>query len=145
MRLVVVPVSTWGSFSPAALRFFADLAQRVGGQIPHALLDRATWAAPTFAPFLRMVLGHAARRGLATSVCTHWRRVHDVDDIYAVPDPPASPSLSSIDEFPPLPALAAPAPVGPMPGPAIPAGAVPGPPGHIAAGLFGPFAAMVVD
>jgi hypothetical protein len=35
------------------------------GRVPLPLLHTATWAAPSFAPFARMAIVHAIRRGLA--------------------------------------------------------------------------------
>ena len=65
MRLVVLAVSIHGSFSGPSLRFLADLGRRAGGGVPVTLLDCASWAVPRFAPFIRMAVAHAVRRGLA--------------------------------------------------------------------------------
>jgi len=77
MRLVVVAVSAFGSFGPSALHFFSALGRRAGATIPVPLLDSASWAVPCFAPFVRMAVGHAVRRGLAEAVLRRWRRVAD--------------------------------------------------------------------
>ena len=133
MRLVVVAVSVFGSLGPASLRFLSDLGRRAGLTVPFALLDSATWAAPRFAPFTRMALGHAVRRGLAEAVLRRWRRVRDPAALHpapvAAPSPPPPPALSHV-AWPPLPhapPLHAPAPV-PGGGPDL---------GAIAAGIFG--------
>ena len=94
MRLVVVAISTFGSFGTEAQRLFAELSHRSGGGVPYALLDEASWAAPRFAPFIRMALGCAVRRGLAQSVRRHWRRV---------PRPPPPPLIIPVPLRPPPP------------------------------------------
>ena len=94
MRLVVVAISTFGSFGTEAQRLFAELSRRSGGGVPYALLDEASWAAPRFAPFIRMALGCAVRRGLAQSVRRHWRRV---------PRPPPPPLIIPVPLRPPPP------------------------------------------
>ena len=57
--------------------------KRSGGGVPVSLLDSATWAVPRFAPFIRMAVAHAVRRGLAEAVLRHWRRVADPADVLA--------------------------------------------------------------
>ena len=89
MRLVVFTVSVFGSLGGPARAFLAEVGRRVGGGVPASLLDEATWAAPRFAPFCRMAVTCAARRGLATAVRRHWRRVFVCGA--AAPDPPAAP------------------------------------------------------
>ena len=44
---------------------FAHLARLIGGRMPSDLAPAATWAAPRFAPLARMLVGVAARKGLA--------------------------------------------------------------------------------
>ena len=39
-----------------------------------SLLPHASWATPRVGPMIRMALTHAVRRGLATSIHTHWHR-----------------------------------------------------------------------
>ena len=89
----------------------------------------ASWAVPRFAPFVRMAVCHAIRRGLAEAVLRHWRRVRDPSDLPSVV-PPADPAPPPV----PLPALplppGLPAPVAlPGPGPDPLAAAVVVPPG----------------
>ena len=74
MRLIPLTVSTHGAFGPEATRFLSDLGKRSGGGVPVSLLDSATWAGPRIAPFIRMAVAHAVRRGLAEAVLRHWRR-----------------------------------------------------------------------
>ena len=81
MRLIPLTVSTHGAFGPEAMRFLADLGKRAGSCVPVSLLDCATWAAPRFAPFVRMAVSHAVRRGLAEAVLRRWQRVVDPADI----------------------------------------------------------------
>ncbi len=88
MRLVILAVSIYGSFGPDALRFFSALGRRAGDTVPFALLGSATWATPRFAPFVRMAVSHAVRRGLAEAVLRRWRRVSDPSALYAAPPPP---------------------------------------------------------
>ena len=70
--LVVFTVSTFGALGGPALSFLSKLGKRSGRALPFALLDQATWAAPSFAPFARMAVTFAARRGLAERLYTHW-------------------------------------------------------------------------
>ena len=73
-RLVTFVVSTFGSFGPAAQTLLRDLGRRVGRGVPLSLLDESTWAAPSFAPFARMAVGCAVRRGLAEAIKRRWKR-----------------------------------------------------------------------
>ena len=84
LRLVVLTVSVFGSFGRPALAFFAELSRRTGGAVPPPLLPSATWAAPRLAPFARMAVSTAVRRGLATAVWSGWARAPAY-----VPAPPA--------------------------------------------------------
>ena len=72
-RLVVFAVSTLGTFGSEALRFLSEASRRCGPSLPVDLLPQATWAAPTLAPFARMAVAFAARRGLAERVFERWR------------------------------------------------------------------------
>ena len=42
--------------------------------VPTSLLPHASWATPKVGPMIRQALVHAVRRGLASSIHTHWRR-----------------------------------------------------------------------
>ena len=64
-----------------SLRFIADLGRRAGVGVPVPLLDCASWAASRFAPFVRMAVSHAVRRGLAEAVLRRWVRVRDPADL----------------------------------------------------------------
>ena len=81
MRLIPLTVSIHGSFGPEATRLLSDLGKRSGGGVPVSLLDSASWACPRFAPFIRMAVSHAVRRGLAEAVLRRWRRVRDPADV----------------------------------------------------------------
>ena len=66
-ELVVFSCSTAGSFGSEAHRLLRDFSRRVGTGLPPGLVAQgeATWAAPAFAPFVRMAVSTAVRRGLA--------------------------------------------------------------------------------
>jgi hypothetical protein len=72
-RLVVFAVSTFGTFGSEALQFLSEASRRCGRSLPVDLLPQATWAAPTLAPFARMAVAFAARRGLAERVFERWQ------------------------------------------------------------------------
>jgi len=73
LELEVIVVSTTGALSPGAQTFIRRLARRTGGHVPRSLLDQAGWWAPQLAPFVRMALVFAARRGLAAHVADTQR------------------------------------------------------------------------
>ena len=101
MTLGVVSVSTFGSLGPEAHRLLARIARRVGSRIPARLHDLATWAAPSFAPFARMALGLAARRGVAEMIGRMYRRADveaDLDDVDG--DGPPAPSFAPLERDP---------------------------------------------
>ena len=130
MRLVVIVISSFGSFGGDAQPFFSELGRRVGSCVPMSLLDEATWAAPRFAPFIRMALGCSVRRGLADYVWRKWRRVPR----HPPPPPPPLPPHPA-QRSPLSPALVRPAPILPGPPAAQPLGPIP----HdvVAAAVFG--------
>ena len=72
MRLVIFEVSTGGSLGWRARAFLSGLQQRAGASLPVGLLDQATWAVPRLAPFARMAVGMAVRRGVAEAVHECW-------------------------------------------------------------------------
>jgi hypothetical protein len=80
---IPIPIHTYGQ---QAQTFLAALSRRVGGSVPFALLDHATWATPRFAPFARMALGVAVRRGLAAQLHATWRRFGSAADARAFCD-----------------------------------------------------------
>ena len=77
--------SVFGSFGHPAHAFFAELSRRTGGAVPPPLLPSATWAALRLAPFARMAVSTAVRRGLASAVWSGWARAPAYVD--APPDP----------------------------------------------------------
>ena len=88
------------------------------------------------APFVRMAVTHAVRRGLAEAVLRRWSRVHDPADM--------DDALGLVQGVPPAPPLGlpAPVPVAPQPGGPLPLAAIQAPPGvlphaAVALGLFG--------
>ena len=125
MRLVVISVSTFGSIGRAGVGLLAEVGRRVGGSLPGALLDQASWAAPQLAPFARMALGFAVRRGLAESVYRHWTRVRDPADVVPALRPPSPVAASSPVHFVPIAGPAA--PVAPA---LLPLAAAPAQPSH---------------
>ena len=165
MRVIIIAVSATGAIGLPGRRFLGELGRRVGDGLPSALLDQASWAVPRLAPFARMALGFAVRRGLAESIYRRWRRVATTADIRRavaaaplVSIAPAAPGGGAVLAAPVVapvalvvpaaavaPAAVAPA-IGPVPpqaplvapngaGPPGPAGA--GPAVAVAAALFG--------
>ena len=115
MRLSFLAISIFGSISSSGHHLIRDVCLAAGRSIPSPLLHTASWAAPEFAPFIRMALVLAIRRGLASAVRAHRSSESDLDSPV-----PAEP--------PPTPATPARAPPAPAPGP---------PPAALAAALFG--------
>ena len=68
IRLVTFAVSTFGAFGAQAQTFLDAVARRCGRSVPGSLLDEASWATPSFAPFARAVLTLTLRRSLAMVV-----------------------------------------------------------------------------
>jgi hypothetical protein len=89
MRLSFFVVSTSGSLHGPSHSLLRDVARRSGRHLPASLLPVATWAAPAFAPFARMAVGLAVRRGLAEYVRSYWRPLADEPD--GAPAPPPRP------------------------------------------------------
>ena len=81
MRLVPLVVSMTGAIGRDGQRFLAALARRTSGAVPSQLLDFATWATPRLAPFARMAIGCAVRRGLASSLRVRWHRTTRAADL----------------------------------------------------------------
>ena len=73
MRLVVLPISTFGAIGTPGHAFIGELSRRMRASVPYSLLPHASWATPRLGPMIRMALTHAVRRGLAASIHTHWR------------------------------------------------------------------------
>ena len=144
MRLIPLTVSTHGAFGPEAMRFLADLGKRAGSCVPVSLLDCATWAVPRFAPFVRMAVSHAVRRGLAEAVLRRWQRVVDPADIIGgqgAPPAAGQPPLLPLAAIPlpdgMLAPLAALPPAGGLHG-GVHGGVFGGVHGGVPLGLFGP-------
>ena len=74
MRLVVLPISTFGAIGTPGHALIGELSRRMRTSVPYSLLPHASWATPRVGPMIRMALTHAVRRGLAASVHTNWRR-----------------------------------------------------------------------
>ena len=74
MRLVVLPISTFGAIGTPGHAFIGELSRRMRASVPYSLLPHASWATPRLGPMIRMALTHAVRRGLAASVHANWRR-----------------------------------------------------------------------
>ena len=73
MRLVVLPVSTFGAIGTPGHALIRELSRRTRTSVPFSLLPHASWATPRLGPMVRMALTHAVRRGLAASVYANWR------------------------------------------------------------------------
>ena len=73
MRLVVLPISTFGAIGTPGHAFIGELSRRMRASVPYSLLPHASWATPRVSPMIRMALTHAVRRGLAASVHANWR------------------------------------------------------------------------
>ena len=92
LRLRFLVMSSFGAISSSGHDLFAHLARLIGGRMPSDLAPAATWAAPRFAPLARMLVGFAARRGLAQYVRLYWRRA-------GRPPPPPPPSPPPPPQF----------------------------------------------
>ena len=68
IRLVTFAVSVFGSFGAQAQTLLAAVARRCGRSVPCSLLDEASWATPSFAPYARATVTLTLRRSLAHSV-----------------------------------------------------------------------------
>ena len=68
MRLVIIPISTFGAIGPSGHPFISELSRRMRASVPYSLLAHTSWATPRVGPMIRMALTHAVRRGLAASV-----------------------------------------------------------------------------
>ena len=73
IRLSFFVVSTFGSLHGPSHSLLRAVASRSGRHLPPSLLPAATWAASAFAPFTRMAVVLAIRRGLAEHVRARWR------------------------------------------------------------------------
>ena len=80
MRLVTFAVSTFGALGVEAAALIRGLSRRSGGAVPPSLLDEASWAVPRFAPFMRMAVTMAARRGMAEQLDRWWRAADAPDE-----------------------------------------------------------------
>ncbi len=69
LRLLTFAVSIYGALGRQAQELLRAVATRCGRSVPYSLLDEASWAAPSFAPFVRMAITLAVRRALAMAVC----------------------------------------------------------------------------
>jgi hypothetical protein len=114
-------ISIFGSISSAGHDLIQDICHTAGRAIPSSLLPAASWAAPELAPFTRMALGVAVRRGLAAAIRAHRSSAADLDLAAPASGPtPAPPS------------------VGPAPVPDVAPAPVPGPPlAALSAALWG--------
>ena len=111
MRLVVITVSTSGATGSPGLAFLRELGRRSSQHVPSLLYPEVTWAAPRMAPFARMAIVFAVRRGLAHAVARDWRRAA----VY--PHAPPAPMAAAPPALPlPMP-LAGMAPLAPVPVP----------------------------
>ena len=89
-----------GSSGQTLLRL---LGKRAGEAVPHALAAASTWAAPRFAPFARMAVTFAARRGVARAVGRMWERVPEWPPRGISPSQLPLPPLAVAQQRPALP------------------------------------------
>ena len=68
MRLVTFAVSIYGALGTQAQTLIDTVDRRCGRSLPGSLLDEASWAASSFAPYARTVLTLTVRRSLAMAV-----------------------------------------------------------------------------
>ena len=60
MCCVTFVVSTFGSFGSEAQGLMRAISWRVGHSVPASLLGEASWAAPRFAPYMRMAQAYGS-------------------------------------------------------------------------------------
>ena len=119
MRLVVVAISSFGAIGTSGQALLRELGRRTSGQIPLSISDEASWSVPQLAPFARMAVTFAVRRGIAHSVARAWDRVAALPPAL----PPPQPLVQSL----------APPPILPLPlGAPVGIAALPLPPGFFA-------------
>jgi hypothetical protein len=94
MRLCTFTLSTFGAFGQPALALLQDVGRRVGGRMPASLSDEASWAAFEFAPYARMRLSLALRRGLAVALRGSACPDAEAAALSGQGAPPADPSRS---------------------------------------------------
>ena len=66
MRLVVLPISTFGAIGTPGHAFIGELSRRMRASVPYSLLPHASWATPRLGPMIRMAFTHShacPRRG----------------------------------------------------------------------------------
>jgi hypothetical protein len=130
MRLVVIAISSFGAIGTSGQALLRELGRRTGGQIPLSIADESSWSVPQLAPFARMAVTFAVRRGIAHSVARSWDRAAVLP---AAPPPQPPPPAPAAPIALPLPVGA---PVGPFAVLPLPAGYV-APMALLAAGMFG--------
>ena len=70
MRLVVLPISTFGAIGTPGHTFIGELSRRMRASVPYSLLPHASWATPRVSPMIRMALTHAASVAASRRLCT---------------------------------------------------------------------------
>ena len=108
MRLVVITVSTSGAIGRPGLAFLRELGRRSSQHVPSLLFPESTWAAPRMAPFARMAIVMAVRRGLARAVLRDWDRTATYPH---APPPHMAAAPPALPMPAPLPGMALVAPV----------------------------------
>ena len=77
MRLVVLPISTFGAIGAPGHAFIGELSRRMRASVPYLFPPppRIHLGPPPalLGPMVRMALTLAVRRGLAASVHANWR------------------------------------------------------------------------
>ena len=75
MRLVVLPISTFGAIGAPGHAFIGELSRRMRASVPYSLLPHASWATPRLGPMIRMALTHGRPprpRGLRARQLAVW-------------------------------------------------------------------------
>ena len=105
MRLVVLPISTFGAIGTPGHAFIGELSRRMRASVPYSLLPHASWATPRLGPMIRMALARtlsaAAWRprctptgGAATAAVAMMATIRADGSFRAWPRPGASYSLA---------------------------------------------------
>ena len=70
MRLVVLPISTFGAIGTPGHTFIGELSRRMRASVPYSLLPHASWATPRVGPMIRMALTHTLSAAAWRPPCT---------------------------------------------------------------------------
>ena len=77
MRLVILPISTFGAIGTPGHAFIGELSCRMRASVPYSLHPHASWATPRLSPMIRMSLTSCRPprpRGVCARQLAVWRR-----------------------------------------------------------------------